>query len=536
MITKLSERENMDKNEITLFIEPIYRFCLHRVGSRADAEDLAGEIMLHVLNGLNKYEIQSLEAWVWRVAHNRYAQFIAAKNATRETLTAETLYDIADDYDFEEKIAVEDNFALIFRYLHTLSSEYRNIMVDYYIGELPVKAIAEKYSLSESTVKWRLNIGRQKIRERIGEDKMEKVYKRIHWDTTTCNGSFNPDQYLHTQIARAICEAAYEKPLTIEEISLKTGIPTLYIEDELPRLEYGDAIAKVGGKYATDFIILRQADREAMEKMFSPLIAEIADYFESLFTKKANDVKQIGFYGSDRGMSRLGYIALPAVLRSKISAIKNAHPDLANGPFPPRKDGGYGWFVVQESDDEDVGTYASGCNVAESKNKEGYIYYFWLGKYFYNNIYHNGGTRWLCENNIPQRYENGVIPDGILSEEDIIRLLKANLIIKCGNHYCLNFAAFTREQYDAFVAPFDEENKELNDKLTALIFDIRKSFQRFVPKRLESQINQWVSCFTHEIIGYVAEELIARGVLAKPDAEKPLTDGVFYVEGKYINI
>lgn len=481
----------MGEDEIIRFIEPVYQFCLHRISNRCDAEDLSCEIILYVLDGLNKYEIQSLDAWVWRIAHNRYARFIAAKNTSLETLSNDTLLDIEDDYNFVDDIAVEDEYAPVFRYLHTLSSEYKNIMVDYYIGELSVKALAQKYSLSETTIKWRLNIGRQKIRERIGEDKMEKIYKRINWNTTTCNGSFDPDKYLHMQIARAICEAVYEKPLTVEEISLKTGIPTIYLEDELPHLEYGDAIAGVGSKYTTDFIILRLADRKMMEKKFSPLVSEIADYFESLFAEKSDDVKSIGFYGRDRGMSRLGYIALPVVLRDKISNIKNVLPDLANGAYPPRKDGGYGWFLVQESADssEKIGEHSAGCNVAgndsgSAGSQEGCIYYLWLAKYFDNSIYHNGGTRWLCANNIPQRCEYGVIPDAILSDDDIIRLLKANLIIKNETGYSLNFATFTNEQYTDFIALFKRENETLNEKLTELILDIRKCFKSFVPKRL----------------------------------------------------
>ncbi|MDD4492961.1 MAG: sigma-70 family RNA polymerase sigma factor [Eubacteriales bacterium] len=531
----------MDKNEIIRFIEPVYHFCLHRVSSRADAEDLASEIMLHVLDGLTKYKITSLEAWVWRIAHNRYARFIDAKSALIEIPSDETAFDIADDYDFVDDIAVEDEFAPVFRYLHTLSSEYKNIIVDYYIGELPVKVLAQKYSLSESTIKWRLNISRQKIRERIGENKMDKVYKRINWNTTTCNGSMDSDKYLHTQISRAICEAAYEKPLTIEGISLKTGIPTMYIEDELPRLEYGDAIAEVNGKYATDFLILRLSERAIMEKKFAPLVSSIADYFEAMFDNTADKVKQIGFYGCDRGMAHLGYIALPVALRSKIGAIKNSLPNLANGAYPPRKDGGYGWFLVQESADghENMGEYSAGCNVAgddsgSAGNEKGHIYYMWLAKYFVNNIYHNGGTRWLCAKDIPQKSKNGMIPDGLLSEDDIICLLKANLIIKADNRFRLNFAMFTKEQFADFTTLFNAEDERLNNLLTGLILDIHKSFKSFVPKRLDSQINQWVSCFSHEIIGYVADELVARGVLCKPDEEKPLTDGVFYVDGEYI--
>jgi len=63
------------ENEIVRFIEPVFYFCLKRVNNRADAEDLASEIMLHVLDGVRKYDIKSLEGWVWRIAHNRYARF-----------------------------------------------------------------------------------------------------------------------------------------------------------------------------------------------------------------------------------------------------------------------------------------------------------------------------------------------------------------------------------------------------------------------------------------------------------------------------
>ena len=64
------------ENEIVRFIEPVFYFCLKRVNNRADAEDLASEIMLHVLDGVRKYDIKSLEGWVWRIAHNGMLVFM----------------------------------------------------------------------------------------------------------------------------------------------------------------------------------------------------------------------------------------------------------------------------------------------------------------------------------------------------------------------------------------------------------------------------------------------------------------------------
>ena len=523
------------ENEIVKYIEPVFHFCAKRINNRHDVENLASEIMVHILNGIKKYDIGSLEKWVWRIACNRYARFVDLKNKKEEMPSENDFADIQDDYDFVDEIIIADEYQQVFSYLHTLSSEYRNILVDYYIGQLPVKQIAKNYALTETTVKWRLNISREKIKKRIGENKMDKVYKRINWNTTTCNGSMDSNKYLYSQIARAICEAAYEKPLTIEEISLKSGLPTMYIEDELPRLIYGDAIVNDGSKYATNFIVLRLCDKKVMETKFAPIVADVADYFTSLFSEQESNVSKMDFYGSDFTMKRLGYIALPAVLRGKINTIKDKL-NMKNGEFPPRLDGGYGWFVVdeKETDNESLSTTESGCNITDGDKD--YLYYFWLGKYFHSNIYHNGGTRWIHANKIIEQAENGVIADCALTDDDRVRLLKTNLIIKDGAKYKLNFAVFNKEQYDTFVKIFAKSNANLEEMLTELITDIHKSFKLFVPKRLDSQINQWVSFYVQNIIGFVAEELINRNTLEKPNDEKPLTNGVFCVLGEYVNV
>jgi hypothetical protein len=403
---------------------------------------------------------------------------------------------------------------------------------------LPVKQIAKNYSLTETTVKWRLNIGRKKIKSGIagiGEEKMDKVYKRINWNTVTCNGSVDVDKYLHNQTSRAICEAAYEKALTIEEISLKTGLPAMYIEDELPRLINGEAIVKDGSKYATNFIVLRLCDKQAMITKFPPLITGIVDYFTELFDKNHNEISKMDFYGSDLTMRRLGFIAIPAILRRKINEIKDAM-GLKDYPYPARLDGGYGWFLVdeKETENESLNSTESGCNI--TGDKKDFIYYFWIGKYFYNNIYNNGGTRWMNANKIIENSKDGSLPNNALADDDKVKLLENNLIVKNGNGYKLNFPVFNRKQYDSFIEYFNKTDAKIDGFLTELITDTHKSFQAFVPKRLDNQINQWVNAYMHNIIGFVTEELINRNILEKPDYEIPFTNGVFCVIGEYVDV
>jgi RNA polymerase sigma-70 factor (ECF subfamily) len=152
-------------NDIIQYIEPIMHFCIKRLNNRQDAEDLAGEIMVHILSGVRKYKIESLEKWIWSIAHNRYAKYIDKRNKTNYT---ETDYaEIADTYDFIDQLIISNRYQNTFKALHKLSGEYRDILVDYYINHFPVKQIAEKYKLSETTVKWRLNVGRKKIKDEI---------------------------------------------------------------------------------------------------------------------------------------------------------------------------------------------------------------------------------------------------------------------------------------------------------------------------------------------------------------------------------
>lgn len=371
---------------------------------------------------------------------------------------------------------------------------------------------------------------------------MDKVYQRINWNTMTCNGNMDSHKYLYSQIARAICLAAYERPVTVEEISLSTGIPTMYIEDEIPRLEYGDAICKIGNKYATNFIIFRLKDRKQTEDVSASVVNMIADKFEAILKEAEVKISTIDFYGNNFGIGRLGYIIVPYLLRRKIRDVKNNRLKLENGPYPPRKDGGYGWFIVEETVDETENSaeYNSGCNVAGGDREKlnatsPLIYYYWINKYLDYNVYHNKGARWMCENSIIHNCKNGVISKEHLSEEDAAHLIQNNLIIKSESDYCLNFPYFTEKQFYAFTALFDIYDNNIENLLAEWIMTAHKNFENYVPKRLYDQINQWVSYYSHQVIGYVIDELIKRGTLHKPDAEKPLTDGVFCVEGLSLN-
>lgn len=141
----------------------------------------------------------------------------------------------------------------------------------------------------------------------------------------------------------------------------------------------------------------------------------------------------------------------------------------------------------------------------------------------------------MCKTGVAQNIENGMISKDALTDEDAAHFLENNLIKLTDGDYYLNIPYFTEEQFAKFISLFDMTDEKVNDLLAEWIKSVHKNFENFVPKHLHDQINQWVNCYLYQIIGYVTDELIRRGILCKPDNEKPLTNGVFCVEGKSIN-
>ena len=527
----------MQKEELLRFVEPVYRFCRNRLSRREDAEDLAHDILLAAMEGIGKYEISSPDAWIWRVAHNRYARFVDSQSKNRMILTGEA--ELFDRPEPEEERAGEELLEKIRETLHTLSSSYRDLFVDHYLAGLSVKELAGKYGLTETTVKWRLNAGREKIRDRTGEEFMQTTYYHPFDWRVMCNGNMDPMRYLGTQIARAVTCACYEKPLTVEEISQKTGIPALYVEDELSRLLAGDAIRQSGNRYGTDFILFRVSDQEKARRVMHDLAGRIADWYEALTAGKEEAVKALPFYGKDFGLERLGWFLLPLLLRRRIREVMANRLSLSPGPFPVRKDGGVGWFIAEEIGDGDTASLESGCNVAGDDDGSAgpapsHVYYYWIDKFFDARLYHGRGTRFLLARGVAGSAENGKITVP-LAPEDAAATLENGLLTKKEDGLYLSFACFEAGPFQDFLSLFQGPAEEIDELLAKEISALRSCFASFVPSRLESQINQWVAGYTERYVGMAAEELLRRGTLRRPEPGKPLTDGIFFVEGDYIN-
>jgi RNA polymerase sigma factor (sigma-70 family) len=70
------KRQNLAEQITTEYMKPIYGFALKRTANMQDAEDLTQEICLKLFKTLLiKDDVESVEKFVWTVAHNALANY-----------------------------------------------------------------------------------------------------------------------------------------------------------------------------------------------------------------------------------------------------------------------------------------------------------------------------------------------------------------------------------------------------------------------------------------------------------------------------
>lgn len=507
------------KDEILRFVEPVYRFCLKRLSSHADAEDLSQEILLCVLQGLNQSEVSNLDGYVWKIAHNRYAKRIGLQKQEVVILCGdEYLFDIPAEFGNRD----DDEYQGIFKALHTLSAMYREILVEYYVRDLDVLTISTLHGITVETVKWRLHIGRQKMKERLPV--MDRTYERIKMHVM-CNGSFGPNQYLDTQLYKAIAKACYEEPLTIEEISLATGVPTLYLDDALEHMIWGDAIEHVGSKYATNFIITNLTQIQNMRKILGKsVICEMTDALINFIADNESAWRGIGFYGSDFPISHLYYLLVPALVFSVAERLREESTILPR-QFPPRKDGGNGWFIVSEGV-ERIDENFSGCNGYHYDSKggqSGRFVYYWIGDTFdddLNKMLHDA-----------RFFINAIGPGNacfFTDDTDAAKALKMGLCRNNGSRPYPAIAIFTPDEYKKFEE-WAQNCRALDAIWNKWINALYREYKSYTPKRLADQIGGNVDSFSFNATAFIIKELNERNIIDRPKKDEVFTKNLMLI-------
>lgn len=288
----------------------LFYFCLKKTGDHGEAEDLTQDIALQVVATLHKGAMPAnFSAWVWQIARNRYAVWAKGKHHRHASVTGSDIgdYEIPDDDEnvLDEMIHTEQ-ITLLRRELAFIQSDYRNIVVAYYIENKSVREIAESLSLPTNTVKSRLLRARERLKE--GMDMAREFgirsYKPEEITFTNSCSSFGdcgqPWSILSHKMYKNIFLEAYGNPSTAEELSMELGVALPYMEDELNYLTEQTFLIRKGNKYETSFPIIGKDVQEKIWNYNSRITEKLTVFFEKLVDdySRACETRGIPYYGA----------------------------------------------------------------------------------------------------------------------------------------------------------------------------------------------------------------------------------------------
>ncbi|MBQ8497156.1 MAG: sigma-70 family RNA polymerase sigma factor [Clostridia bacterium] len=303
----------MRQNEVRKFIEEniktIFAYALSRVSDKDDAEDLANEIVLAILQSAPRLKDENaFYGYIWAIAGNTYKKFLRKR---RHLSFAELDESIPSDADFFEEMQKSEDIKILRRELALLSKEYRECTIAYYFDGLSCGEVAEKQGISPEMVKYYLFKTRKILKEGIGMEQIfgEKSYRPADFHFVTIfSGKYNAEyrNLFDRKLPGNILLSAYYTPMTIRELSMELGVSSAYMEDEIALLEkYGLLLSLPGGKYQTNLLIFTEDYTNEWHRMIEKECTKKVGMLLSHLKEKLSLIRKIGFIGASLDDNRM---------------------------------------------------------------------------------------------------------------------------------------------------------------------------------------------------------------------------------------
>ncbi|MBO7274688.1 MAG: sigma-70 family RNA polymerase sigma factor [Clostridia bacterium] len=457
----------------------IFSYCMAKTPTREEAEDLSQDILYELIkSAANIRDDKAFYAFMWGVAGNVYKQWYRKKlkNKTCE---------LTKDIPMEELFLEDDgsDIYLLRRELTLLSEKYRKATILYYIERRSCGEISSLLNITESMVKYLLFKSRKILKEGMN---MERNLGELSYNPKTLIPMYSghgPNQFwqfMQSKIKQNIVSACYNDALTVQQISLETGIPLPYLDDEIKELEDKQVIIREGKHYQANVIVVTSECADEIERAVTKYHEQIADKIETFISNKLDEYKKLGFVGCDFSDNTLRWQLAVILFR----AIREVDYNEFNVPKTGWGEPAYLW-CIEKLNEKHIFNY---CCV-DSKQEDGlYFFDYWKdgkGKGDHHDFY--GNERYinifcdLC------RGEKTTFSEYDL--EAIAEMIKKGYVIKENETYRATVPIYTCDQYNAVV---NMVHSFISGELAHLIQELDRSAAKILsahtPKHLQNQV------------------------------------------------
>lgn len=313
------EKHELD-SKISEVSKSILSYCMARTSNHHDAEDLAQDILIELMKSAqNIRDDKAFYGFMWTVAGNVYKQWYKKKLKRQECELTEDISDTESNID-----SVYDDDSDIFilrRELTLLSKKYRHATILYYLENKSCSEISALLSISESMVKYLLFKSRKILKDGMN---MERKLGELSYNPKKLIPNYSgegPNQFyafMNNLIRQNIVLACYNDSLTPERISLETGIPLPYLDDEIRELTDKKLLIKDGNHYSANILIINRECTEEISRKASGLYEDIANKITTFVNSFICEYRGNGFYGADFSENTLRW-QLSTLMWRKIS-------------------------------------------------------------------------------------------------------------------------------------------------------------------------------------------------------------------------
>lgn len=525
----------MTEERITDYIDELFAEATRRCPTTADAEDAVQETMLAALTHLSRgSRIEEPRAWLHTVL-TRKCHDILRRHYRLPTVTVDEAPEPADSEAEELAEAAErrEQAEQIRREVSYLAETYRVIIAKHYFRGQSVRDIAAELDLPEGTVKSRMDFGRKQMKKGIEqmEHYTENSYlpkKMFLCNSGSCGLNMEPMSLVDDDdpLTQNLLLLAYERPVTVSELSRAIGVAAAFIEPIIRRLVEGELMVRMGdGRVYTDFIIYGADDSVRYIGEQEAFAEAHADAYCDALVKAITALKQTGCYSRRLERYMMLRIAGGALWRAM-------EPHRAPQIFPERPNGGR-WiaFGMIDRKHRTPGLYAgresynlSGerCERLDSylNAKHLALYNYESALYPYTKLVIDGFSTFMEAETAALKLfyliEKGIDPLSVDADPRILRAIpqlerEGFLAMENGKPRLL-IPRLTAAQYKAFQSIVDGAAHEAAEHLEAPMVEYTRTHRKKIPPHLKSVPEQKLTMPYEPSAMMFVYEAIRRGI------------------------
>ena len=503
-------------------LKDIFAFSLSKVYDKQDAEDLTNDIILEVLSSVNRLENDSaFYGYMWKIAENTFKRYIRNK-ITPNVEFNENFCGVYWETP-EQKCIDSEEVAILRRELTLLSKQYREATVKYYIENKSCSLISKEMNISEEMVKYYLFKTRKILKEGINMERKygEKSYNPSKFCINFWGNGGNSYiwQTFERKLPGNIVLATYEKPVTIEELSLELGVSAAYLEDELDILQKYNFIKQIGNKYQTDFLIFKTDFEEEFLKevpslqICSETISKIKKFVDGIIPKYRK--KDFGIALNDNSLkwfivnlcmiNALG--DFEEITQTKFGAYPRLNSTSHGFVYGHDNDYEYGYFcgIYGRCDNKEHTAYYSAVNYNAIRKCQ-----LWRGSSVQR-------SELMCDAVVGKKVEDSQ------SQEVIVQLVNEGMIKIDDGIIKANFPTFTSKNDYSMRKQLQPMTNDVVKCMNEICCKAAIIFKKHTPKELKDRCEQLAYvCHQADAMGIIIEKLVEQGYLVVPDEQTNL--------------